>query len=221
MSQASLTRQGDVFVIDFGDDDNMTSIAWIDDMNSMLDEVAAADGPKALVTTGRGKHYSNGLDVGYMSANQESAGGYVHRVEGVLARLLTFPAPTVAAVNGHAFGAGAFVVAVHDHAVMREDRGFVCWPEVHLGMPFTKGLTAIMRDMLPTATAHEAMITGRRYGGPEAVAARIVGASASLDRLVEAAVGMVEPLTATAGTNLAGLKKSLHYDTWQALNAGT
>jgi len=219
MSAISLNRTGEIFVVDYGDTDNMTTVSWIEDMNTVLDEVAAAPGPKALVTTARGKHYSNGLDVGHMTASPELAGAYVDRVEGVLARLLTFPAPTMVAVNGHAYGAGAFLVAVHDQAVMRSDRGFVCWPEVHLGMPFTKGLTAVLRDMLPVTTAHEAMITGRRYGGAEAVEAGIVGAAVSLDDLLDSAISMVAPLASTAGDNLSGLKKSLHFETWQALTA--
>jgi len=219
MSEISLNRTGEIFVIDFGETDNMTTESWIEDMNGALDEVAAAPGPKALITTARGKHYSNGLDVGHMSANPELAGAYVNRVEAILARLLTFPAPTMAAVNGHAFGAGAFLVAVHDQAVMRSDRGFICWPEVHLGMPFTKGLTSVVRDMLPVTTAHEAMITGRRYGGADAVEAGIVGVAAPLDDLLDTAIAMVGPLAPTAGDNLSGLKKSLHFETWQALTA--
>jgi len=219
MSGVTLEKTGDVFIVDFGDTDNMTTVSWIDEMNAVLDQVAGAPGPKALVTTARGKHYSNGLDVGYMTVNPELTGGYVNRVEGILARLLTFPAPTLAAVNGHAFGAGAFLVAVHDQAVMRVDRGFVCWPEVHLGMPFTRGLTAILRHRLTVTTAHEAMITGRRYGGAEAKEAGIVGAVAPLDDLLDRAVEMVAPLAPTAGENLSGIKKSLHFDAWQALTA--
>jgi len=219
MSDSSLNRVGEVYVIDLGETDNMTTVSWLDDINDALDEIAAAPGPKALITTARGKHYSNGLDVGHISSNPELAGAYVNRVEAILARLLTFPAPTMAAVNGHAFGAGAFLVAVHDQAVMRSDRGFICWPEVHLGMPFTKGLTAILRDMLPVTTAHEAMITGRRYGGADAVEAGIVGAAVSLDDLLDSAISMVAPLASTAGDNLSGLKKSLHFETWQALTA--
>jgi len=217
MSDITLKQVGDVFILDFGDTDNMTTVSWIDDMNDVLEQVESAPGPKALVTTARGKHYSNGLDVGYMSGNPDLAGVYVIRVEGILARLLTFPAPTVAAINGHAFGAGAFLVAVHDQAVMRADRGFICWPEVHLGMPFTRGLTAILRHRLPVTTAHEAMITGRRYGGADAKDAGIVEAVAQLDELVETAVAMVAPLAPTAGENLSGIKKSLHFDAWQAL----
>ena len=47
---------------------------------------------------------------------------------------------TVAAVQGHAFGAGAMLATSHDFRVMRADRGFYCLPEVQLNMPFTVGM---------------------------------------------------------------------------------
>ena len=46
-----MSRTGDVFVIDVGDDENMTSVAWVAAMNELLDDVDAAEGPRALVTT--------------------------------------------------------------------------------------------------------------------------------------------------------------------------
>ena len=56
-----MSRTDDVFVIDVGDDENMTSVAWVAAMNELLDEVEAAEGPKALVTTSSApKHFSNG-----------------------------------------------------------------------------------------------------------------------------------------------------------------
>lgn len=38
-----------------------------------------------------------------------------------LARILTFPIPTVCAINGHAFGAGFYMALCHDYRVMRND----------------------------------------------------------------------------------------------------
>jgi enoyl-CoA hydratase/carnithine racemase len=218
MAGPTLERTDAVFVLSLGDDENVTGVTWLDEMGRLLDEVEAADGPKALVTTGRGpKHYSNGLDVPYMTEHPDQAGAYVQRVEELLARLLVFPAPTVAAVNGHAFGAGAFLILAHDHAVMREDRGFVCWPEVHLGMPFTRGLVTMVHELLPSRTAREAVVTGRRYSGPAAAAAGVVDAAHSLETLLPAAVAIASAHTATAGPNLSGIKTSLHHAAHGAL----
>ena len=63
-----MSRTADVFVVDVGDDENMTSVAWVAAMHELLDEVEAAEGPKALVTTSSApKHFSNGLDTPWMA----------------------------------------------------------------------------------------------------------------------------------------------------------
>lgn len=206
-------RDGDAFVIDFGDDENVTGNEWIDTMNALLDEAeaAASAGPLVLVTTGRGKHYSNGLDVAWMAGRTaDDIADYVRRVEGVLARLLAFPAPTVAAVNGHAFGAGAFALVAHDHAVMRADRGYVCWPEVHLQMSFTPGLMAMVTHLLPVRTGWEAVVTGKRFAAVDAVAGGFVDRAVALDELMTAAGEIGAPLAATAGANLGRIKRQFH-----------
>ena len=98
----------------------------------------------ALVTVANGKFYSNGLDLQWLSANGEKAQWYVDRVHGLFARVLTLPVPTIAAINGHAFGAGAMLALAHDFRVMRTDRGFFCLPEVDIRIPFTPGMAALV-----------------------------------------------------------------------------
>lgn len=221
MGEPVLRRDGEVFVIDFGDDLNTTDHAWVAGMNTLLDEVAAEAGPKVLVTTGSGKHYSNGLDVEWMSGKpSEDIVSYVNSVELVMARLLTFPAPTVAAINGHAFGAGAFSLIAHDHVVMREDRGYVCWPEVHLGMGFSRGLLSMVRNLLSPAVAREAIVTGRRWGAADAVAAGFVDRAVPLDELVPAAAELGLPHAATAEGSIAQIKRQLHREITDALGTG-
>ncbi len=213
MAIPSLSRDNELMIIDFGDDDNRTDVAWVETMNELLDEAEAEalSGPAALITTGSAKHYSNGLDVEHMATiSGPEIGAYVNTLERVLGRILTFPAPTVAAVNGHAFGAGAFAILVHDYAVMRADRGFVCWPEVHLQMTFTPGLMVMVQTLLTASTAREALTTGRRYGGPDAVAAGFVNEAVGLDRLIGAASEYGRAHAANAGANLQEIKRQLH-----------
>ena len=57
---------------------------------------------------------------------------------------------------------------------MRVDRGFFCLPEVDIGLPFTPGMSALIQAKLTPEVAHEAMTTGRRYGGADALAAGVV-----------------------------------------------
>ncbi len=207
------TNDASIFVLDFGDDENVTSDAWAVSVHELLDEVQATDGPKALVTTGSAKHYSNGLDVPFMaSVDTDGAAEYVARILDVLYRLMLLDTPTVAAVNGHAFGMGAFLVIAHDQAVMRDDRGYVCFPEVHIGMSFPERLLTVARASLAPRALRQALMSGNRYSGPDAQAAGIVDAVAPIDELVSTAKAMAAPLAATAGPNLGVIKRQILRD---------
>lgn len=188
-----LDRQGDVWVLRMDDGENRYNRASIDALHAALDTVEATEGPCALVTTGTGKFYSNGLDLDWLMAGVDTE-GFVDDVHRLFGRVLGFPAYTVAAVNGHAFAGGAMLASAHDVVVMREDRGYWCLPEVDLGLPLTPAMFATVAAHVPAATMAEASLTGRRYSGPEAVtagiAAEVAAEDAVLDRAVERAAAM-------------------------------
>ena len=221
-----LERDGDVFVLHLGDRDaevseNRFHPDRLVAIHSLLDEVEAHDGPAALVTAATGKFWSNGLDIDWVGANLPDLPGYLDSVHDLYVRLLTFPAATVAAVQGHAFGAGAMLALVHDFRVVRADRGFWSLPEVLLNMPFTVGMSALIRARLPIQTAVEAITTGRRYGGEEAVQAGIAEQAVDGEEVLAAAIERAAALTATRGPNLAGIKRGLHAPLIAALEIRT
>src|SRR4051794_22487896 len=154
------TGHGDVALLDLGADENKLNRDWIDSLNRCLDEVVA-DPPAALVTTATGKFWSTGLDLDWLGGNSDVAQVFLDDVERTLARVLLLPTASVAAIQGHAFAAGAMLALAHDIRVMRSDRGFFCLPEVDIGLPFTPGMSALIRSKLAPAAAHEAMTTGR------------------------------------------------------------
>ena len=215
-----LERRGAVYVLTLGEDENRFHPDRLSAINAALDEVEAADGPKAVVTTGVGKIYSNGLDLDYLAAHPEVAEANLADVHALLARVLAFPAPMVAAVQGHAFAAGAMLTLAHDLTVMRSDRGFWCLPEVDLGIPFTSGMNALIRSRLPIATAHDAMTTGRRYGGEDALAAGIVARTAAEGEVVDAAVALAEERAPKAGAVFGAIKARLYAEAIAELKAG-
>ncbi|MFE7796085.1 enoyl-CoA hydratase-related protein [Nocardia sp. NPDC057440] len=212
---AYLSREGDVFVVYLGnegqtDNENRFHPDWIDEFHSLLDEVEASEGPAALVTTATGKFYSNGLDTDWLFGNLDKTHGYLDRVHSLYTRLLTFPMPTVAAINGHAFGAGAMLATSHDFRVMRADRGFYCLPEVHLGMPFTVGMNALLTERLANQVALQAMTTGHRYSADQAIAAGIVDDKADAEAVLGAAVARAAALAGNRKPNLPVIKRALH-----------
>jgi enoyl-CoA hydratase/carnithine racemase len=181
----------------------------LDALNAALDRVEQSDVPTALVTCGEGKFYSNGLDLEWMmSAGGPAANENVQRVHELLVRMLTLPVITVAAINGHAFAAGAMLAVTHDYRVMRADRGFFCLPEVDIKIPFTPTMLAVITARLPKLTAHEAMVTGKRYGGQEAVQRGIVDSAETEADVLPKAIALAKTLIGKHKPTLSAIKRA-------------
>ncbi len=215
-----LQRDGDVVVLRMQGGENRFNRDSIHAINAALDEVEAMEGSPALVTTGEGKFYSNGLDLAWMSSDEGKAEpGFIGSVLRLFARYLVFPLPTAAAINGHAFAGGLMMALAHDHRVMRADRGFLCLPEIDLGLPLHPGMTAVIQSRLPKQSAHEAIVSGRRYGGEEARAAGIVQETAAEDEVIEKAIARVAPYAGKSRETMTALKAGLYPHVLEALGA--
>jgi Delta3-Delta2-enoyl-CoA isomerase len=205
-----LTRDGAVFVLDLGADENRFNPDFIGGVNAALDEVEAADTPRALVTTATGKFWSNGLDLEWMGQNADQVSPFVGEVQALFARVLGLGVPCVAAIQGHCFAAGAMLSLAHDARVMRDDRGWWCLPEVDIRIPFTPGMSALVASRLMKRTAHESMTTGRRYTGPEALEAGIADATAPESDVVAVAIERLSALADKDPATLAKIKRTLY-----------
>jgi enoyl-CoA hydratase/carnithine racemase len=200
-----------IAVVDFGEDENRFSPEFLDAINAQLDELETV-GAQGLVTTARGKFYTNGLDLDWLAAHADQMQSYVARVQAMLARVLTLPMPTAAAVTGHAFGAGAMLAMPHDVRVMRADRGFFCFPEVDIRIPFTDGMAALIQAKLTPHAAVASMTTGRRFGGVEAAAAESAVTAAATD--------LLRPLAGKDPGTLGAIKRTMFRTAAQALTNG-
>ena len=206
----SLTRHEDVFLLDLGEDENRFNPDWVGSVNSLLDEVESAPTPRALVTTAQGKIWSNGLDLEWLAANIEQANAFLTQVHELFARMLTLGVPTVAALQGHTFAAGAMLAVAHDQRVMRADRGYFCLPEADINIPFSPGMSALIMARLPIGAAHEAMTTGRRYGGSDALAAGIVNAAVAEGEVVSHAIALAALQAGKDPATLAAIKGRMY-----------
>lgn len=215
-----VTWKDDVAVLRMHDGENRFNRTSVGELTAALDELAARDGPLALVVTGEDRFFSNGLDLDWLLSTGPESAGFVDDVHALFARLLAFPAVTVAAINGHAFAAGAMFAVAHDWAVMREDRGYWCINEVDLGLPLTPQMYATLASRLPKRTLHEAALTGHRYPAGEALAAGIVHDTAPADEVVDRAVALAAPLAAKDRTVVAAHKKLLHAEALAVIEAG-
>jgi len=211
----TLKRDDDVHVLDLGDGENRFHPDWLAAVNGALDEVEQSPAP--LVTTASSRIYSNGLDLDWLGQHGDQLQTYVAEVQGLLARMLAFPVPTVAAIPGHVFAAGAMFALAHDFRVMRTDRGFFCLPEVDINIPFTPGMAALIQSKLVPATAHEAMTTGRRYGGTDAAAAGVVDDAVPEEDVLPKALARARALTGKNPQTLAAIKTQMYVGPLAAL----
>jgi enoyl-CoA hydratase/carnithine racemase len=219
-SAPTLQRDGEIYLLDLGDGENRFNTDFLDAVEAHLDEVSAAPGPRALVTKATGKFWSNGLDLEWMAANPEGLERFVGRVHELLARVLELDVPAVAALQGHTFAAGAMLALAHDQRVMRSDRGFFCLPEIDIHIPFTAGMSALISARLSARTAHEAMTTGRRYGGLDAASAGIVDEALESEVVLPRAVELARALAHKDPATLGSIKSRLYAGTLAALREG-
>jgi enoyl-CoA hydratase/carnithine racemase len=206
-----LRKEGPVFVVTMSAGENRFHGRFLAAFHAALDEVERAGAPAALVTTGAEKFYSNGLDLDWLAeAGTSAARERLGEALALLTRVLTLPVYTVAAVNGHAFGAGALLALAHDARLMRADRGFFCMPEIDMQVRLHPGMVALLQARLPLAVAHEVVVSGTRFGGEAAAAARIVERALPAPDLLAAAVARAAEKAAKAHPVMAALKRSLY-----------
>lgn len=218
-----LDRTDDVFVLTMDDGENRMNQQWLDAINSALDEVDAAPDPLALVTTGVGKFFSNGLDLEWLFTGGADMPAFVADVERLFARVLAAPYITVAACNGHTFAAGAMLALAHDFRVMRSDRGFFCLPEVDIKIPFTPGMNSLIMSKMTITTAHQVMVTGGRFGGDEAAALKIVHHAVAEGEVLPTAIGLAASQAGKDRNTLATIKERMYGEAIRLLqnSAGT
>lgn len=110
------------------------------EVHERLDEVLRFGGPTCalVVTGGEGKFFSNGHDAEWLveaaRRGDGSAEAFITSFYVLLARIMTFPVPTVACINGHAFAGGLLLALACDYRVMRADKGFVCMNEIDMAL---------------------------------------------------------------------------------------
>jgi enoyl-CoA hydratase/carnithine racemase len=214
-------RREPVVVLDLGDGENRFSPQWIQAVHVLLDAILDNPDPVVLVTAGTGKFFSNGLDLDWLSGHGDQTERYLADVQELFARVLTFPVPTVAAVNGHAFGAGAMLAMAHDFRVMRADRGYFCFPEADINLPFNAAMAALVQSKLTPAAAIASMTTGRRFGGPDARDLGLVDDIAGESELVEHATERVRALAGKDRATLGTIKSTMFASTVAALRTTT
>lgn len=118
-----LERNGGLAVITIDRPHARNAIA-ISTMGELEEALTAAAGAQALVIRGGGdRAFVSGGDLKELAALRtiEEASGMARRMRAICDRIAAFPAPVVAALNGHALGGGAEVAVAADIRIAADD----------------------------------------------------------------------------------------------------
>lgn len=180
MSNMRLTTEGSVAVITLTNGENRHNPHFATTLKSTLEKVLENDNHKALVITSSDeKSWSLGIDTDWLipamkAKKADEIRGFMYGMDDVFKTLLLFPIPVIAAINGHAFGNGAILACACDFRFMRADKGFFCFPEVDLSIPFLPGMIAFVKKAIPYYRFNEMKLTGRRVPASELAADHVI-----------------------------------------------
>ncbi len=167
-------KQGTVarLVMDAGK--NLHNLKFVEAILKNLDEIETDAKVSAVVLTSSDeKNFSQGIDLEWIAprftdpSSHQEVKDFLYGLNKIFSQLLTFPVPVIAAINGHAFGDGAIMACACDFRMMSSDRGYFCFPEVDVNIPFMPGMLAVVAKAFPGHYLNEVYLTGRRIGGAE------------------------------------------------------
>src|SRR5262249_11468291 len=144
--------------------------AMIDGLLAALAALGQAQGLRAVVLKGNGKHFQAGADLKWINEVRKSSRAENIRVSRATAeavqRLNVVPVPTVALVHGGCFGGGTGIVAACDVAIATEDAVFSI-AEVRWGLTAAIILPQLA-DAIGVRQPRRYALTGERFGAAEA-----------------------------------------------------
>jgi len=171
---------------------------------------------RVLVVTGAGKAFSGGGDLGMLArdaglqrAEGEGMGAPPREFYKRYLSIHDLPIPTIAAINGHAIGAGFCFALACDIRIAVAD--------AKLGMTFTKlgihpgmGATYFLPRLLGTARAAELLFSGRIIDATEAERLGIVSRVAPRDAFSAAVSTLARDIAAAAPIAVRMVKRALY-----------
>ncbi|KAI9005737.1 ClpP/crotonase-like domain-containing protein, partial [Hyaloraphidium curvatum] len=179
------------------------------------------DPPSAalIITGGPGRFFSNGLMLP-QAADPRTGKSYMRTFYSLLARVLAFRVPTVAAVNGHAFAGGCVLATCCDYRAVAPKRGWISMNALIMkaepGMP----LHLILKAKYPPSTMRKMLLLAHRFTAEDALSFGIADAAAadsSYGALLEAAEGLATEAApmARAGRAYHRMKRAMYIDAYR------
>ncbi len=224
MSVIEYTQDENIALVTMNDGENRFNLPFLEEFLTILDEIENKTDVSALVvTSSHEKIFCNGIDLDWLvpfikENDLNTTKTFFRKMMELFRRILLYPMPTIAAISGHSFAGGAIMSCAFDFRFMRSDRGFFCFPEVDLGIPFLPGMVAIIKKAIPTYKFEELQYTGKRVTAVECEAHNIIMKACHIDELMKEAVSFAKGLNKRREI-IAEMKKRMYKDIIYVLEA--
>jgi Delta3-Delta2-enoyl-CoA isomerase len=213
MSTMQLTREGAVYLLTLtnGELANTLTADVLGEYEAALDELEVATGNAALVLTSSDpKFWCNGINLQWLQTQPPDCfPKLAAMMDRMFLRLALLNMPTIGCITGHAYAGGAVLAAAMDFRLMRKDRGFFCFSEIDVKIPFPPFLYEIILPLSDPATMRELLLTGRRLTGKEALAGKIVSAIHPAESLFPKAMELAQALSRKDRETYATIKRGM------------
>jgi enoyl-CoA hydratase/carnithine racemase len=180
--------------------ENRFNMTFIHEFLNALDDIEQKTDADALVVrSAHDKIFCNGIDLDWLmtvaqAGDKQGIKDFCSTLNRLLRRILLYPMPTIAAITGHAFAGGAIMTCCFDFRFMRSDRGYFCFPEVDLGIPFWPGMVAMVKKAIPAYKLDEMYYLGTRLTGSQCEEHHIAIKAYPMEELMPAVMSFAKAL---------------------------
>ncbi len=189
---------------------NAMSLPTLQRLRALLAEVSADDDTWVVVLTGAGtKAFCAGADLKERRGmDEEQVAEFVRTIRATMDDIAGLPQPTIAAINGAAFGGGCELALACDLRLMDES-AVIGLTETSLAIiPGAGGCVRLPR-LVGAARAKEMILTARRLNASDALAAGLVHRTCAPEGIQAAAEAMVEELLGNGPLALRAAKAAI------------
>jgi enoyl-CoA hydratase/carnithine racemase len=125
-----------------------------------------------VITSSDEKSWSQGIDLSWITnditkRDFQKIKDFLYSLNAMFKKILLFPMPVIASINGHAAGNGAILACCCDFRLMKADRGYFFFPGVDINISYPSGMQEIIKKAFPYYKLEEAVLTGKRYDAKE------------------------------------------------------